>query len=546
MWRHLHLPDPTPVQYEIAEYLQYGPKRSIIQGFRGVGKSWITSAYVVWRLFCDPQNKIMVVSASKVRADDFSTFTQRLINEMPLLAHLKSHSDMRSRKDGFDVGPSRNAHAPSVVSKGITSQLTGGRATEIIADDIEVPSNSMTEDMREKLLKTVSEFEAIIMPEIGKIKFLGTPQTEETVYTKLRQRGYNCRIWPGRYPTQEDREKVYQDSLAPSIAKKVRECEALVGRSTDPQRFDDNDLAEREASYGKSGFALQFMLNTTLSDAERYPLKLADLIVLPLHPQKAPVLVQWASGVDQQIKTLPNVGFTGDRWYKPLYADPEWIPYSGSVMAIDPSGRGSDELSYAIVNQLHGTLYLLDCQGLQGGYNDENLVTLARRAQAYDVNYIVVESNFGDGMFSKIFSPVLQRFHPCTLEEVRHNIQKEKRIIDTLEPIMNSHRLVVAEQLITKDLSSDAIEEERKLKYSLFYQMTRLTKDRGSLVHDDRIDVLAMAVAYWVEAMAQDRSKAEVNHREKLMDLELKTFMKHCITSPINCGRGIGGALRSR
>jgi hypothetical protein len=429
------------------------------------------------------------------------------------------------------------------VSKGITSQLTGGRATEIIADDVEVPSNSMTEDMRDKLLKTVSEFEAIIVPEIGKIKFLGTPQTEETVYTKLRQRGYDCRMWPVRYPTKEERVRVYGDALAPSILKAVEADETLIGHSIDPQRFTDRDLQEREASYGKSGFALQFMLNASLSDAERYPLKLSDLIVFPLHPRKAPALIQWASGHEQQIKTLPNIGFTGDRWYRPLFTDPEWVQYKGSVLAIDPSGRGKDELAYAIVNQLHGTLYVMDVGGLQGGYIDENLITLARKAQAFDVNHIVVESNFGDGMFCKIFSPVLQQFHPCVLEEVRHNIQKEKRIIDTLEPLMNSHRLVINEQVVKDDLTPDKLEEDKKLKYSLFYQMTRVTKDRGSLVHDDRLDALAMAVAYWVEAMAQDRDRAEQDHKGRVLDEELRVFLEHCVAKPL-VGRVLMGRVR--
>ena len=84
-WRHLNLPDPTPVQLDIAEYLQYGARRKIIQGFRGVGKSWITSTYVVWRLRMNPQLKFLVVSASKDRADNFTTFTMRLINELSLI-----------------------------------------------------------------------------------------------------------------------------------------------------------------------------------------------------------------------------------------------------------------------------------------------------------------------------------------------------------------------------------------------------------------------------------------------------------------------------
>jgi hypothetical protein len=43
VWRHLNLPDPTPVQLDIAHWLQHGPRRKIIEAFRGVGKSWITS-----------------------------------------------------------------------------------------------------------------------------------------------------------------------------------------------------------------------------------------------------------------------------------------------------------------------------------------------------------------------------------------------------------------------------------------------------------------------------------------------------------------------
>jgi integrase len=81
IWKHLNLPEPTPVQYDIAYNLQHGDKRMIIQAFRGVGKSWITSAYDVWLLYMNPQLNILVVSASKSSSDDFTTFTLRPINE---------------------------------------------------------------------------------------------------------------------------------------------------------------------------------------------------------------------------------------------------------------------------------------------------------------------------------------------------------------------------------------------------------------------------------------------------------------------------------
>ena len=52
LWEELNLPQPTRAQYAIADYLQNGPKRLQIQAFRGVGKSWITGAFVLWTLFC--------------------------------------------------------------------------------------------------------------------------------------------------------------------------------------------------------------------------------------------------------------------------------------------------------------------------------------------------------------------------------------------------------------------------------------------------------------------------------------------------------------
>lgn len=526
VWKHLLLPDPTPVQYDIATYLQHGPKRLIIEGFRGVGKSWITSAYVLWRLLIDPEYKFLVVSASKDRSDDFSTFTLRLISEMPLLQHLMPDPSRGQRfsKVAFDVAGCKASHAPSVKSRGIFGQLTGSRATEIIADDIEVPKNSTTQDMREKLLKACMEFEAIIMPEVGKIKYLGTPQTEESIYNKLRERGYECRIWPARYPSA-DKVPIYAGSLAPDLEEKVDTNPKLAGTPTDPKRFNDIDLIEREASYGRSGFALQFQLDTSLSDAEKYPLKTSDLIVLPLNPDKAPVSLAYGSSPELQIKDIPNPGFTGDRVFRPLFIDKDWSQYEGSMMFIDPAGRGQDELAWAVVKQLNGLLFLTSSGGLRGGYADENLILLAKEAKEQKVKHIQIESNFGDGMFLKVFTPVLSRYYPCNTEEIRATVQKEKRIIDILEPVMNQHRLVVCESVVRKDIKTLT----ETANYSLLYQMTRITKERGALKHDDRLDALAGAVSYWVEAMARDEVKALSSWQAKALEEELKSFMHHTL-----------------
>ena len=140
LWEQLDLPSPTRAQYAIADYLQHGPKRLQIQAFRGVGKSWITGAFVLWTLFKDPERKIMIISASKERADNMSIFLQKLIIETPWLNHLRPKAeDSRWSRISFDVNCSPH-QAPSVKSVGITGQLTGSRADLMILDDIEAVS----------------------------------------------------------------------------------------------------------------------------------------------------------------------------------------------------------------------------------------------------------------------------------------------------------------------------------------------------------------------------------------------------------------------
>jgi hypothetical protein len=415
---------------------------------------------------------------------------------------------------------------------GITGQLTGSRADLIIADDIEVPNNSQTQQMREKLTTLVTEFDAVLKPlDTSKIIYLGTPQTEESLYDALQDKGYITRIWPSRYP-RPDQVNRYGDRIAPTLMNELIANDKLEWQPTDPNRFDEEDLLERELSYGRSGYALQFQLDTSLSDADRHPLKLKDLIVMSVDISKAPEKPIHGTLSHLEVKDVPNLGMRGDRFYEPFKLTGDWVDYSGSVMAIDPSGRGSDETSYCVLKMLNGFLYCPDAGGVEGGYSGQTLESLVDIAKRNKVNYVLVESNFGDGMFSELIKPYFTKAYPVTLEEVRHSKQKELRIIDTLEPVMNQHRLVFDKDVIQKDYDSiQKYPNDIAQRYSLFYQMTRITKDRGALAHDDRLDALAMATAYWVEQMATDADELMVERHNELLDIELDKFIGNLNTS---------------
>ena len=502
LWEQLDLPHPTRAQYSIADYLQHGPKRLQIQAFRGVGKSWITGAFVLWTLFKDPEKKIMIISASKERADNMSIFLQKLIIETPWLKHLQPKSDdSRWSRISFDVNCSPH-QAPSVKSVGITGQLTGSRADLMILDDIEVPGNSMTELMREKLLQLCTEAESILTPKSdSRIMYLGTPQTTFTIYRKLAERSYRPFVWPARYP-RKGKLSQYEGLLAPQIVEDIDsgidewEC-------TDPDRFNNDDLLEREASMGRSNYMLQFQLDTSLSDAEKFPLKMADLVVTSVNPNQAPDNCVWCSDPKNVIKELPTVGLPGDYFYSPMQLQGDWTPYTETICSVDPSGRGTDETAAAFISQKNGFLYLHEMRAYRDGYSDRTLLDILRGCKKFNVTKLVIETNFGDGMVSELFKKHLQQTKQVIdVEEVRANVRKEDRIIDSMEPILNQHRLVVNKSVIEWDYTSnkEAAPEER-LQYMLFYQMSRMCREKGAVKHDDRLDCLAQGVKYYTDAM---------------------------------------------
>ena len=513
LWGQLDLPSPTRAQYAIADYLQHGPKRLQIQAFRGVGKSWITGAFVLWTLFNDPEKKIMIISASKERADNMSIFLQKLIIETPWLIHLRPKSDdSRWSRISFDVNCSPH-QAPSVKSVGITGQLTGSRADLMILDDVEVPGNSMTELMREKLLQLCTEAESILTPkDDSRILFLGTPQTTFTVYRKLAERSYKPFVWPARYPRKVSQ---YEGLLAPQLVADI-DNGAEPWDVTDPDRFADIDLIEREAAMGRSNFLLQFMLDTSLSDSEKFPLKMADLVVTAVNPTTAPDSVIWCSDPRNVIKELPTVGLPGDYFYSPMQLQGEWHPYQETICSVDPSGRGTDETAAAFISQRNGFLYLHKMCAYRDGYSDNTLLDILRHCKKYQVQKLVIETNFGDGIVAELFKKHLQQTKQAIdVEEVRANVRKEDRIIDALEPILNQHRLVVARSVIDWDYKSNKDEApEKRLLYMLFYQMSRMCKEKGAVKHDDRLDALAQGVKYFTDCMSISAQEA-VNQRKR-------------------------------
>lgn len=387
---------------------------------------------------------------------------------------------------------------------------------------------------REKLLNQTEEFESILKPlTTAEIIYLGTPQCEQSAYRKLPERGFTVRVWPSRYPL-ESKIASYGGTLAPMLVADMERDPTLCkpssstsgGSPTDPARFDDLTLASKEMGMRQAGFMLQFMLDTSLSDAERYPLKTRDLIVFDVGRERAPVSVEWGSGPEQVIKdqSLPNIGHDGDRFHRPLFMSKDaFEPFTGSVLHIDPSGRGRDETAYVVTKFLKGHVYVRRWGGFADGYGTDTLMALAKIAEEESVNEIEVESNMGDGMFASLLQPVVNRVRPCRIIDVRAQGRKEERILSALEPVMKQHRLVIDTQVIRDDLATKDLDRRG------LFQMTRMMDRKGALKHDDRIDVLAQGVAYWTKYLNADTTKAMEDWQKKEAAKFDKEFWKGTI-----------------
>ena len=83
---------------------------------------------------------------------------------------------------------------------------------------------------------------------------------------------------------------------------------------------------------------------------------------------------------------------------------------------------------------------------------------------------------------------------------------------------MNQHRVVIDERVIKTDA------EVPSRDYQALYQLTHITKDRGALAHDDRLEAFAMGVNYWVESMARSQDSLISEHNDRLLQEELDRF----------------------
>lgn len=532
----------TDIQKDIGKFLVEGGAEIMVQAQRGQAKTTITAIFSVWSLIHNPWYRIVILSAGGSMAEEISTLIIQIINTMDVLECLRPdlRAGDRSSVKAFDIHHSLKGveKSPSVASIGITGNLQGKRADLLIADDIESQKNSQTMLSRERLLQLTRDFTSICSK--GRIIYLGTPQSVDSIYNSLPSRGYNVRIWTGRYPTFEE-EKNYGGCLAPIIVERMQANPELrtgggalgnSGQAVDPLILDEEFLTKKELDQGRAFFKLQFMLDTALMDQDRFPLKLNEIIFMNIPKERTPLEINWSKQPDKKLFLPPDYPVR-EELYEVYNLGSTWDNFKGTHMYIDPSGGGKngDEFAVAVSKYLSGYVYIVDVQGLHGGLNEDNRLHLLNMIQKWKPHRIDFEENFGGTTLRNLMLPYIYKIYnegtgACVVEGVYEKGQKELRIIEVLEPLISSNRLIIEKDLVKSDwLATNKYSIEKRKTYSLFFQMSRLTRDRKSLVHDDKLDALAGTARYWREQLVIDKDRAAaLKKQEEIKKLMLDPF----------------------
>lgn len=522
----------TDQQFDIAQWIAYGPQYLMVQAQRSQAKTTIVAIFAVWALIHMPQWRVLILSAGGTQAVEISTLIVRLIMTMEVLACMRPDklAGDRTSVEAFDVHHSLKGldKSPSVACVGIDANLQGKRADILIPDDIESSKNSATPVQRGKIAHLTKDFTSICAN--GRILWMGTPQTQDSLYNSLPARGVAIRVWPGRFPTAKQMEN-YGARLAPRLRMLLERDPSLAtgggllgnqGQPTDPQLLDEATLQKKERDQGEAYFQLQHMLSTALTDALRYPLKPSLLTTVSITNRLPLVVVR---GMDDGAFREFVSGTYAYRVRTPHELSKETMAIPNEVVAyIDPAagGANADETAYTVGCFLNGSVWLLAAGAVPGGYEGDKLGELAKRLLPFKPKVVIVEKNMGFGAFRAVFTqPLHEVFEkagvakPGLVDDLVAG-QKELRIINTLSPVMGRGALIVADSVFEEDARCCEVHPPAiRNTYSLFYQLAHMSAVRNALEHDDRADALEGLVRHFQEQLVQDQKKQLESKRQQ-------------------------------
>ncbi|PCI99300.1 MAG: hypothetical protein COB14_06460 [Alphaproteobacteria bacterium] len=435
---HLHM--------KIAHWLESrwksGDRSLLLMAFRSAGKSTLVGLFCAWLIYRDPNLRILVLAADFTLAKKMVRNVKRIIERHPLTTHLKPARADQWASDRFTVQRALELRDPSMMAKGVHSNITGSRADIVICDDVEVPNTCDSAEKRENLRERLAEI-SYVLTVGGTQLYVGTPHHYFSIYADIPRK-------------ETGEELVFLDGFK-RLSLPILDEE---GNSVWPERYSAADIAQIKRSAGPNKFDSQMMLEAVnLMDGRLNP----DL----LHYYDAPL--EYAKEI--------NALYLGQ--HKMVGASCWWDPAFGhkngdnSVLAVVFGDEGGNFY-------LHHVEYITLDEHDETNEAEQQVNIIAKIAKEFYVPAIAIEIN-GIGRFlPNILRRALKKvYSPCSVREISNTKSKDIRILEGFDAIMASGRLYVHENVT-------------KTPFIMEMREWRPGKSKG---HDDGLDAVAGALS---------------------------------------------------
>ena len=438
LWNQTQNMTTPPLHLKIAEWLERswntGRTRLLLMAFRSSGKSTLVGLFAAWLLYRNPQLRILVLAADFGLAKKMVRNVKRIIELHALTSGMKPDKADQWASDRFTVKREFELRDPSMLARGISSNITGSRADIVICDDVEVPGTCDTAEKRADLREKLLEISYVLVPG-GTQLYVGTPHTFMTIYADEPRADYG-----------EDRAFLEGFRLLKIPVLDER------GKSAWPERFNALTLEQIKLQTGPNKFASQMMLK---------PVNIAE-------GRLDPELLNIYDGELDYCKELQTL-FLGDR--KLVSASGWWDPAFGTA-------AGDNSVLACLFTDEEGNYFLHRLEYIKikprasdakrqseeqpGQQSDEATAQcriVSRLARALYLPSVTVETNGIGGFLPSILRNVMAEHRtPCSVNSAASTRPKDIRILEGFDAVMAARRLYVHKSVIQTPFMNEMLE----------------------------------------------------------------------------------------
>jgi len=434
-----------------------GDKRLLLMAFRSAGKSTIVGLFAAWLIYQNPNIRILVLAADFTLAKKMVRNVKRIIERHPLTAHLKPKAIDQWASDRFTVNRELELRDPSMMARGIGSNITGSRADIVICDDVEVPNTCDSAAKREDLRERLSEISYVLVSG-GTQLYVGTPHDYYSIYADV--------------PRSEIGEEFpFLDGFKRLSLPIIDENNEIAWQ----ERYSNEDIEQIKKSAGPNKFESQMML------------KPVNIMQGRLNPD----LLQ---SYDDMLEYDPILGSLFIGHHKMISASCWWDPAFGSA-------KGDSSVMAVIFADEGGNYYLHHLEYICVNENDEideatqQAIIVAELAKELYLPCISVETN-GIGRFlPNILRNKLANINAQTrVMEQNSTKAKAVRIIEGFDAIMAAGRLYVNRAVFNTPFMMEMREWRPSMKSAA----------------DDGLDAVAGALSQQPDRLERKRTNANI------------------------------------